>query len=410
MQKHKIIAAVVALPIAIILWLYVVTVVSPDFTKTIRDIPVEFEGAKILEENGLIMTSGSDTVSLKIKGDRVNVTKLTKKNIRVVADLSRVSFSEPGEYSVQLTVVFPDLSGKSNFEVVERSKSETRITVSNLITKTVPVVLNTGDESAKEGYYFAVEDAIAEPAEIQIVGPDFEVDSISSAVIDCTDISSLEETVVEARPFVLTNEDGTKAECSKTSCSQQVSIVSLPIQKYKELRLSVEILDGGGATKDNVDSIEYSVETVRVRGSVSQIDNLPDELIIGTLDLAKLTSASNTKSFPVSLPGGIKNVTGTETVDVKVKFKGLMTQTFMIPSEKLSILDGVMKITVNSEKIAVKVRGPEADVLALTPDDIGLFIDPANITESGEIPVEVIINGPRSIAVIEPVLADITVE
>lgn len=409
MQKHKIIAAVVALPIAIILWLYVVTVVSPDFTKSIRDIPVEFEGAVILEENELVMTSSSGTVNLKIKGDRVNVTKLTKKDIRVVADLSKVSFSEPGEYSVPLSVLFPDITGKSSFEVVERSKSEIRITVSRLVTKTVPVVLNTGDANAKDGFYFDSAEAMAEPAEIQIIGPDFEVDPITAATIDCTDIASLEETVVESRPIVLTTEDGSEAEYSMTSVGQNEAVVSLPIQKYKDIQLSVDITAGGGATKDNIESIEYSVEAVRVRGSVSQIDNLPDQLVVGTVELAKMTSASGTKTFRIVLPRGVKNVTGTETVDVKVKFKGLMTQTFMIPSEKLSILDGVMKITVNSEKIAVKVRGPEADVLALTPEAIFLMIDPANLTESGEIPVEVSINGFPNIAVIEPVLADITV-
>ena len=44
MQKHKILAFLLALIVSICLWFYAVTVVNPDDSTTINGISVQFEG------------------------------------------------------------------------------------------------------------------------------------------------------------------------------------------------------------------------------------------------------------------------------------------------------------------------------------------------------------------------------
>ena len=52
MQKHKILAFLLALVASVCLWFYAVTVVNPDDSTTISGIPVQFEGMDALTARG----------------------------------------------------------------------------------------------------------------------------------------------------------------------------------------------------------------------------------------------------------------------------------------------------------------------------------------------------------------------
>ena len=55
MQKHKILAFLLALVVSVCLWFYAVTVVNPDDSTTISGIPVQFEGMDALTARGLML-------------------------------------------------------------------------------------------------------------------------------------------------------------------------------------------------------------------------------------------------------------------------------------------------------------------------------------------------------------------
>lgn len=410
MQKHKIIAAIIALPAAILLWLYVVTVVSPNSTRTVYNIPITFEGAIVLEERDLVMTSGNETVNLEISGDRVSLKKLSNENIKVIADVSKIT--EAGNYSLTLSVVYPDVSGSGTFEIVRKSKSEIAISVTKILTRTLPVELDTVGADAKEGFFFDSSNAVATPAEITISGPDYEVETITKAVVDCSDIADLEETLIENRAILFRKDDGSNADISEyVSVSQTEASVTIPIQKYKELKLRVDVKDGGGASQADVDELIFSDEIIRVRGSKSQIDKLEDVLTVGTIDLAKVLTNYDTKLFKIVLPGGIKNVSGLNEVEVSIRLKGLRTQTYMVFADKIKLLNTPpnASVSINTEKIPVKLRGPEADIGALNVNDIHISLDLSGVTESGEVLAVVEINGYPAVAVIEDVFVDVIV-
>lgn len=410
MQKHKIIAAIIALPAAILLWLYVVTVVSPNSTRTVYNIPITFEGSIVLEERDLVMTSGNETVNLEISGDRVSLKKLSNENIKVIADVSKIT--EAGNYSLTLSVVYPDVSGSGTFEIVRKSKSEIAISVTKILTRTFPVELDTAGADAKEGFFFDSSNAVATPAEITISGPDYEVEAITKAVVDCSDIADLEETLIENRVILFRKDDGSNADISEyVSVSQTEASVTIPIQKYKELKLRVDVKDGGGASQADVDELIFSDETIRVRGSKSQIDKLEDVLTVGTIDLAKVLTNYDTKLFKIVLPGGIKNVSGLNEVEVSIRLKGLRTQTYMVFADKIKLLNTPpnASVSINTEKIPVKLRGPEADIGALNVNDIHISLDLSGVTESGEVLAVVEINGYPAVAVIEDVFVDVIV-
>lgn len=410
-HKHKILAALIALPAAILLWLYVVTVVSPNSTRTIYNVPVSFEGTIVLAERDLMLTTEGTSVNLEIRGDRVNLKKLSNENIRVIADVSKIA--EAGDYSVSLTVSFPDIPGSGDFEIMHKSKTEVEVSVANVKTKTVPFSVDVGGSEAKDGFFFDNAGVSIEPAEVTVSGPDYEVDAVSEAVIDCSDINTLEETLIEERPIILRNHDGTEITASDyLTVSQHTATVTLPIQKYKELMVAVDIKNGGGATEENVESLTFSTDIIRVRGSASQIDKLEDTLVLGTIDLSKVSSSNDTKTFKVTLPSGIKNVSGINEVDVTVKLTGLRVLTISVNANQIELLNAPQnrRVTVNAQQISVKLRGLEQEIGAISDKDIKITLDLSNVTESGEVPATVTVNGYPNVGVLEDVFVDITIK
>lgn len=410
-HKHKILAALIALPAAILLWLYVVTVVSPNSTRTIYNVPVSFEGTIVLAERDLMLTTEGTSVNLEIRGDRVNLKKLSNENIRVIADVSKIA--EAGDYSVSLTVSFPDIPGSGDFEIMHKSKTEVEVSVANVKTKTVPLSVDVGGSEAKDGFFFDNAGVSIEPAEVTVSGPDYEVDAVSEAVIDCSDINTLEETLIEERPIILRNHDGAEITASDyLTVSQQTATVTLPIQKYKELMVAVDIKNGGGATEENVESLTFSTDIIRVRGSASQIDKLEDTLVLGTIDLSKVSSSNDTKTFKVTLPSGIKNVSGINEVDVTVKLTGLRVLTISVNANQIELLNAPQnkRVTVNAQQISVKLRGLEQEIGAISDKDIKITLDLSNVTESGEVPATVTVNGYPNVGVLEDVFVDISIK
>ena len=99
MQKHKILSFLLALVVAIGLWVYAVTVVNPDDSKTISDVKVSFIGTSELSSKKLMLTGGEDQrITVEVSGRRSDLKELSSTSLEVVADLSNIDAA--GDYEV----------------------------------------------------------------------------------------------------------------------------------------------------------------------------------------------------------------------------------------------------------------------------------------------------------------------
>ena len=64
-RGHRIVTMLVSLLAAVLLWLYVVTVVAPETTTRVSEIPISIDGTFGLEERGLKITA-QDVQSLAL--------------------------------------------------------------------------------------------------------------------------------------------------------------------------------------------------------------------------------------------------------------------------------------------------------------------------------------------------------
>ena len=110
-MKSKLPALLLSLVVAMGLWLYVVTSVSPESDQIYSGIPVVFENETSLLDRELMLVSGENaTVSVRLYGKRANLNRLNASNIIVTVDLRAVT--EPGKYELEYKVSYP--SGITN--------------------------------------------------------------------------------------------------------------------------------------------------------------------------------------------------------------------------------------------------------------------------------------------------------
>jgi hypothetical protein len=92
--------------------------------------------------------------------------------------------------------------------------------------------------------------------------------------------------VIGSYELVLCNEKGNPVDASRVKIqgSKKVS-VRVRIEMFKDIKLGLDVIEGGGLTKENV-TIEPG--TIRVSGPKAAVVALGDTLILGQLDLSTL--------------------------------------------------------------------------------------------------------------------------
>ena len=379
MQKHKIAALLIAIPTAFILWIYVVTTVTPETTQTIYNIPVTVEGSIALEERGLMVTSDTgNTVNLELSGSRVSLSKLDAGNVRVAVDVSKIT--EAGDYTMSYNVYYPDTVTASEINILQRTPEKVSITVSSVETKSVPVRFDW-DGKVQDGYLFDAENVTMDVTEITLTGPDYEVAPVEAAVVRF-DVSKLTDTTVEICEYELQDAQGNRLEVSDlTKVSAESVSVTLPILRYKDLTLRVTLKPGGGATAENA-TVTLDPDKIRVTGSEAVLEELDDEFVVGVIDLAEIASG-DAKIFPLTLPAGVNNTSGVEQVVATVRLTGLESKEITVTSVEVINVPSGYEAEVTTKNITVILRGAKKDLTALTEENVHITVDLSSYKQSG---------------------------
>ncbi len=372
-MKRKIGYMLLSLAIAFGLWLYVITTVSPGSTDTYYNIPIVWEGESVLNENGLMVTAvSSNTVNLRLSGNRSDLSKVNSANITIKADLSKIR--EPGT-QIPISYSTPTFPGEvaSNAFVIETKEPDTiYVTVVRRVSKTVPVeVVWVG--STAEGFMIDRENKTLDYPEVTVTGPESVVNSIAMATIS-VDLDGRRESISETYNYTLCDDQGDPVDARLITTDVEQVRLDVSIRRVKDLRLTYNLVPGGGADADNT-TVKLSAETIRVSGSEAALENLGDTLTIGTINLADITKSSASLTFAISLPEGITNLTGITEVTADVSFHGLATKELTITNiQSVNVPEG-LSVELITEKLVVTLRGPTTLISRVTPEDVAVVVD-----------------------------------
>ncbi len=389
--------AFVSLLASVLLWVYVTTSEGDVTAQTFDGVRVEFRGEENLVRDGLVKSNVStNTVSVRLKTTRRELTKLTSDKLVAVVDVSKST--SKGRYTLAVSIQYPPGINTSLIEDVSVSPTSISFNVDKTSSKSIPL---EGTFSGTLADGFAAQPIKFEPQMITISGPESELSRVAYAWVEISNRENVNRTIQIVSAYELMDEDGNIIDKTSFELNEEMVSVTVPITSTKTVPLTVDIVEGGGATNENVD-ISCEPASITIAGDAETLDGI-NKISIGTIDLTDF-AVSFEDTYQIILDNNVTNVTGIKEAKVTVKIVGLETKKFNVTN--ITTINGPTgkKITQVTENVEVTLRGKSNVLSKIAANNIRVVADLTDIgptTGVFEPPVKVYVDGFTGVGAIE---------
>ena len=351
LYNNRIFWMVISLLASLAIWVYITSVDSDEYKQTFRGVRVELVGEDVLRDSkGLVVTDlDTNSVTVELVGPRRVIASLDADNIVAQVDVSKLS--QAAYTSLQYTLSFPDKTDTGSIQTARKSPETVNFMVSAQTSKTIQV-RGSFEGQLAEGY--TAEIPVFEPSTITIYGPEAYIKNVSYAWVTFGK-ENVDSTYSVETGYTLMNENGEECSTTGITCSTDVVKAMLPLLTKKEVLLSVDLIEGAGATSKNT-KVTIEPESITLAGDSSILDGL-NKITIATIDLTDF-GRSFTDTFTIPLNDEIRNLTGVSEATVTVEVVGLETRSFTVKNIRcINVAEGYAADII-SESITVTLRGP----------------------------------------------------
>ena len=377
---------------SLLIWVYVTESVGGETTQSFPGVMVVFEGETNMRDSRGLIISERDTTSARVTlaGNRRTIAALDSADLRVVVDLSDIT--SPGNYSLAPKVEFPRKTDTGNITQATTNPEVISFYVDKLSVNPVPVV-GVFNGSAAEGYS-------ADPLEfdtetIRVYGPEKIISQVDRALVEVSR-TDVDKTVTFEASYTLLDAEGNRVESDEITVDRDTVTVTLPINAVKVVSLTVDLIPGAGATRDNV---KWSVEpeTITLTGDAETLEGV-NSISIAKIDLAKVSDAL-TETYKIVLPNDTESTDGIKEATLTLELQGLAKKTVTIDQGNISCTNvsaGYEATVMNGSIENVVIRGPENVLRTITDNNIRAVADLTDYgTATGilSVPVRIVING-----------------
>lgn len=387
---------ILALIIAVIVWLILSITEYPTINKTITKVPVTFSlDGTAAEERGLQALGYQDiTVDVEIKGMNYEIGSYSANDL--VASVNLDSVTKEGTYPLDIDV--RSAHSADRVTIVSVSPDTVEVSFVHISSGVFTVTPSAPNISAEQGK--TLRDITVSPSEISIEGSDSELKKISrvDAVIDATGVLS-EETTYTTDKIVFFDADGNQLDSSKYKILDAKSFdVAFDVYKKKTVDLTVEFTDLPPGFRAS--SLPY----VLSESQINVITPVLDDLDVQTVSLATISANDITEDYSVELDvnsrlaAGEINQSGIDTVTLTFDFSNYAAKMFTVPASAIQIqnVPEGKKVTVETKQLSsIMMFGPVSIINDLSLSDIAAVIDLSdNTAASGSMSHEVMIYSP----------------
>ena len=374
--------AVLSFVIAFVIWIWIAIEKSPEVQQVITDVPVQLNLENTIPEQlGLQIFGESEfNVDVTVKGKKYIVASLEKDDIQVVANINRVDSA--GLWTLQLKVAPTD--GSDDFTI--SSSSQTFVEVYFDKYKELEVALEGIVDTKLESYVpedCLAGDIVLSKNTVLISGPASEINRVTGVSATATIENVLEKTTTFDTKIVINTTDGIPLEYTSINAGDSNITMAVPVLKVVTLPTAVEFKNAPSYFINT--PLKYTVypSTVKVAIPVDAIDTT-EHFIVDTIDFADISNSYNT--FYVNSD----SITSYKIMDenikrfrISVNASDMSTKTMSVPSSAVKIKNDRddFDVRLNSTKdITVTLVGPQADIDAITADNIRIEVDTADKT------------------------------
>ena len=301
---------IISLIIAILLWIYIIAVVDPAVTITVRDIPIRYTNQNVLEEKGLCLVNDSKTtVELKISGSRKRVANIDNKNIYATVDLTTIS--KTGTFSLPIAISIP----YEYNEIVSKKPYNATVVIDKVETAERDVkVLTTGNTAS--GYIAGT--AIPSVKSVMLTGAATMIDRISYVGVELDYDGRSAEINDTARLFFVDREEKRIASnneiYSLVSKGVEEVTVNCPVYKLKTVPVTVDA------------KINGELENYKISVQPGNVTIYAENEVLEQIEKFK-----------------------TDTVNLDAMEEKTLEVKLIVP-EGVSFRDGITEVTVKAEK------------------------------------------------------------
>lgn len=378
---------------AFCLWIYVMTVESPEYEQTFGNVTVELINTdSLVSDSGLMLYSGyGNMVGVTVSGKKSIVSKLSDSDIVVTADVGKITGGS-GRYDCKLSVDVP-----AGCKLISLSQETISVYVDTASTASVKLTEKRDNTTLPDGCYVG---AVDYPVDmITVEGPEKIVSRIAEARFN-NDMNGITKSVTVTQRVYLVDAYGNKIESPYVKYYPREVTVDIPVLKSAEVPIEV-VFKNGFFNYDNTNTT-VTPSTVRVTGEPEKIDagNLIERVEIDEAN-DYLTTGSDelkcTKKVALKAVDGVELDTDTVEI-VSVPSSSIKLRRITVPGQNIIDTGGKTGVsyTWDHTPVTVSVIGSLEAVSSLSADDITLRFDmsPYSETNTGttEVRAEVIID------------------
>ena len=297
MPQKNLAAKILALIMAIILWIYVMNEQNP---------PVEVSFSIPLEIQNLTtpytVAEAPETVRVKVRGLRKVVAFVSSEDIKAYLDLRGAS---EGRQAVKVHVVIPP-----NLELAEVNPDQAIVRIDTAAARQIPVEIHYSGAVAAGAM---VGRAAAAPVQVAVQGPKSLVDTVDR-VIATVDLNGKNADFTTETPLKAVSRDGKLVDGISFTPSKvaiAVTMSKVPNKKTVEIKPQTYGDVGSGFV---LKRIAVEPETIEVQGSSQELEKI-DAVSTLPINLSGLTKDS-TQEVKLQLKEGITAAQMSVTVHI----------------------------------------------------------------------------------------------
>ncbi len=381
----------ISLLLAILIWALVVFGPSNTEEYVISGVPISVTLNDYATETlKLRISDGAEaTATVKVRGLRSVVSRLTAADIMITADTGNVI--KEGTYTLPLRVVS---NGDYTIQsIVGPDGSNDTVTIScdawreawYAVSVETPH-LSVSDEKVYQMGTAVVNDTVLRDGMISVSGPRSDIMRIDKVVAVVKDKETISEAGVFTAELEARDLDGKvinsitfgKVENGKVS-------VTVPVLVYREVLLQPEVLNIPEGYKDTADLVTVTPNKLELWGVPSEIDEYINSIKQQfKMDFNYLTPDALVKEIVLTPQEGIRPVNGTETIVVQVNLNNITQRTFDVAlDEKNFIAENVpagMTVLPKQTKLTVTLCGPSRAIQAMKAQDLRVYVDLSTVS------------------------------
>jgi len=355
--------------LAFLLWLVVVNVEDPQTTRIFYDIPVEKLNIEVIEKNKkAIEYLDGETVTVKVKGKRSIVDRMTSNDIIAYADLERKSIT--GAIDIEIEV-------PESLSVMEIEPTMMMVELESIITVQKEVQPYMEGEPG-EGYIYL--DPVVIPNNIEVEGPESKVGLIKSVLVPVKIDGVTRDVTLYGAPQIIDESNNVIKDLSISASQVQIQV---PIEKVKVVNLKESINRTTASGYELID-LTLSQETLQVRGSASIID-VTETLTISGLDISNITEDSIISVNVISLlTTGLNVYEDVNTIEVFVDIEPIIEKIIVVEHGDINVrhlADDMTFNYVDEEIYTITFRGIELRLNDIDLERIAPSITLRNLEE-----------------------------